>query len=341
MRKKISGELLDRYLRGECSLAEKEFVKSWYQSFNQDDDRISDMDEIEKQLLRDRMFGQITNNLADDAAFTGTGKVVRLTFLKYAAVAAAAMVIIAYFLWPSHNSKPQLASNAPVIISNTGKNIREQKLGDGSHVWLSPGARITYSKDFGSKNRELSMSGEAFFEVTKNPQKPFIINSGHIVTEVWGTSFRVRDTRQASFADVAVVTGKVSVSLPGVALANINKPIPANTASSVMIYPDQHVTYTNKDNALHAAKEKQADLKLWKKNNLSFDNATVKDVIPLLSKTFGLNIHSDSKTIDDYYITADFNDLNFPQIMEVLRNTLNINYEINGNNVLLTKNQTN
>ncbi len=339
MRKRISGALLDKYLKGECSPEEKEFIKNWYESFSPEDDGVSGMNDLEKQLLRDRMFMQISGKVASDEDIAAGGKVVRLKFLSYAA-AVAAIIFIAYLVLPGHHKNQQTApaSSQIVTINNTGKNIREQTLNDGSRVWLSPGTQITYNKSFGSANRELAMSGEAFFEVTKNPQKPFIINSGHIITEVWGTSFRVRDGKQATSADVSVVTGKVSVSLPGTAPVNINKPLPANSKSLVMLYPDQQAVYSGKDNALHTKQEKQADLLIWKKISLSFDNATVKDVIPLLDKTFSLNIHSSDETINNYFITADFNGLNFPQIMEVLRNTLNINYEINGNNVTLTKN---
>lgn len=339
MRKKISGELLDRYLKGECTPEEEAFVKSWYDSFHQDDDYISSADNIEKQLLRDRMFMQISTNLSSDEDFSGRRKVIRLSYFGYAA-AVAAVFLIAYLIIPFHTQKQQTAATTEqlVTITNNSKTIREQTLNDGSHVWLNPGAQLTFAKSFGQVNRRLSMSGEAFFEVTKNPQKPFIIRSSHIVTEVWGTSFRVRDTKQSASADVAVVTGKVSVSLPGKTPANISKHIPANTTSSVMLYPDQQATYSGKDNELHTGNGKQPDLLVWEKANLSFDNAKVKDVIPLLDRTFGLNIRTNNKTIDNYYITVDFNGLNFPQVMEVLRNTLNINYEINGKDIVLMKN---
>lgn len=337
MRKRISGELLDRYLKGDCSTDEKEFIKRWYGSFNQDDDQISGMNAIEKQVLRDRMFMQISGKLPGQNS-AKRGKIVQLRFLKYAA-AIAAIVFIGYLALPIRSKNQQTAAiSGQIIINNTGKNIREQVLNDGSRVWLSPGAQITYNKSFGHVSRRLAMSGEAFFEVTKNPKKPFIINSGHIITEVWGTSFRVRDAKQAAFADVSVVTGKVSVSLPGTAPVNINKSLPANSRSIVMLYPDQQAVYSGKDNALHTKHEKPADLLIWKKISLSFDNARIRDVMPLLNKSFGLNIQAGDATISNYYITVDFNGLNFPQIMEVLRNTLNINYEINGKNVILMKN---
>lgn len=336
MRRKISGDLLDRYLRGECSPGEKEFVKNWYQSFNQDDDHVSGMDDNEKQLLRDSMYARISGLLSTDSTAKG-GKVIQLKFLRYAA-AIAAIAFITYLVLPIHIKQASSVADQNIIVHNSGKKIREQVLNDGSHVWLSPGAQLTYSKSFGRLDRKLSMSGEAFFEVTKNPQKPFIINSGHIITEVWGTSFRVRDARQAQFADVSVVTGKVSVSLPGTPPVNINKPLPANTRASVMLYPNQQVIYSGKDKALHASQENRADLLIWKKTNLSFDNATVRNVMPLLNKTFGLNIHTNDDSINNYYITADFDGLNFPQIMEVLHTTLNINYQIDGKNVVLIKN---
>jgi ferric-dicitrate binding protein FerR (iron transport regulator) len=97
------------------------------------------------------------------------------------------------------------------------------------------------------------------------------------------------------------------------------------------------VEYLETDKKLHADLKNAEGLQLWKKANLSFDNTLVKDMIPLLDKAFGLNIRTADKSLREYFVTADLNELNFPEVMDVLKNTLNINYEIDGNNVLLIK----
>jgi transmembrane sensor len=339
MRKKISEQLLDTYLKGECTPDEERFVKEWYYSFKDDEDNISHLNDTERHRLKQRMYRHISDTLAADKGFAvrTQNRITKFTYLKYAALIIAAIGMVYLFL-PFRHKKQSLVSHQFTTISNTSKSIREQILADGSIVWLSPGAHITYARDFGYINRQLTMSGEAFFEVTKNPLKPFIINSGHIITKVWGTSFRVRDPKDAANAEVSVVTGKVSVSLPNPG-STVNKEMVANTYKSIMLYPRQQAEYSKKDNAIHA--DPQTDIEellIWKKTKLAFDNTRVKEAIPLLSKEFGLNIRTADKNLDNYFVTADFNGLNFAEVMEVLRNTLNISYEMNGKDVLFTKN---
>jgi transmembrane sensor len=342
MQKKISEQLLDAYLKGECTPDEERFVKEWYYSFKNDEDNISGLNDTERHLLKERMYLHISDTLVADKGFAVRvqNRATKFTYLKYAALLIAAIYIV-YLVLPFRHKKqlPASSSQQFITINNTSKSIREQILADGSIVWLSPGANITYARDFGYINRQLTMSGEAFFEVTKNPLKPFIINSGHIITKVWGTSFRVIDPKDAANAEVAVVTGKVSVSLPNSG-NTVNKQMAANTYKTIMLYPTQQAEYSEKDNAIHA--DPQTDIEellIWKKTKLAFDNSQIKEVIPLVSREFGLNIRTADKNLDNYFVTADFNGLNFAEVMEVLRNTLNLSYEINGKEVILTKNQ--
>jgi transmembrane sensor len=342
MKKIISERLLEKYLKGECTPQEELHVKEWYYSFKDDADNLSSLNETQKRQLQERMYQHIAEKLATDKAFIPAGqkKYAVLKYVKYPAIAAAALYAL-YVLLPFQLAKKTLPAPVQqlITVTNNGKKIRMLVLKDGSHVWLEPGGRITYPALFGQTNRLLSMSGEAFFEVTKDPRKPFVITSGRIITKVWGTSFRVRDVRNETTAQVSVLTGKVSVSVPGALSINEKKPVAVNNSRIVLLYPHQQVEYLETDRKLHTGIKNEDGLQLWKKTNLSFDNTPVKDMIPLLNKAFGLNIHTSDKSLAAYFVTADLNELNFPEVMEVLRNTLNINYEIYGNNVLLIKGQ--
>jgi ferric-dicitrate binding protein FerR (iron transport regulator) len=194
-------------------------------------------------------------------------------------------------------------------------------------VWLSPGAQLKYSKVFTGNTRQVSMSGESFFEVTKNPAKPFIINSGHIITKVWGTSFRVRDIKGAATADVTVVTGKVSVKSAADEKQN-------GAVNEVMLYPKQQVVF-NHNNLKTNKQAPTRELMIWQKMNLSFDNAPLKQVATTLDKDFDVNISITNDTIKSYTLNADFNGLNLPEILEILHKTLNVSYDIAGGNISL------
>ena len=92
-------------------------------------------------------------------------------------------------------------SNMPQIIT----------LSDGSSVLLQPNSKLSYPKIFIGNQRKVYLSGEAFFEISKNPKKPFFVYANEIVTKVVGTSFRIRAYSNQPNVEVLVRTGKVKV----------------------------------------------------------------------------------------------------------------------------------
>ncbi|SDD74117.1 FecR family protein [Mucilaginibacter pineti] len=342
MNEPITAYLLNKYLQGDCTPEEEAVVKEWYNSFEADTDHISAISEPQKQAIKDRLRNNIQARIAslnEEPVFETQPQVqksnVRTLIYTLSGVAAAVIIFFGIY-FNKQTAAPDTADNVELVnVTNTTKSIYEQVLSDGSHVWLSPGAQLKFSKKFTGNTREVTMTGESFFEITKNPAKPFIIYSNNMVTKVWGTSFRVRDSKNLSFADVSVVTGKVSVKLvKSNSFGHNNKAL-----NEVMIYPNQQVTYSKKNNEL---KEKfNIDIKelhIWKKVNISFDNATIESVMPVLNKRFEVNIHTADTKLNAYLLNADFNDLNLPQIMELLKKTLNVSYEVDGTDILLVRN---
>ncbi|RCH56115.1 hypothetical protein DJ568_05050 [Mucilaginibacter hurinus] len=337
MDKGIPTALLDKYLKGTCSAEEELIVREWYNSFVNDDDQVSSYTNAEKVKLQFKIKQAIESNIEllqktnPEGVTTSKFSIKRLS---YAVTGIAAMLVIAVGLvLLNAQYKPATGVSAPLemvnIVNNT-KIIQEQILSDGSHVWLYPGAKISFPKLFTGNTREVTMSGASFFDVAKNAAKPFIIYSEHMVTKVWGTSFRVRDSKASGFADVTVVTGKVSVKSIKSSEDKIEE---------VMLHPNEQVTYIKQKEILNSKKRvRESDLDIWKKINLSFDNAPIKTVIPVLNRHYNVNIVSTDEKLDNYLLNADFNGLNFVSVMEILRKTLNVSYEINNTNIILKNN---
>lgn len=99
----------------------------------------------------------------------------------------------------------------PVQEVKASTERRQVSLEDGSRVWLEPGSRLAYPRHFGADKREVVLEGEAFFEVARNPNRPFYVYANEVVTKVLGTSFRISAFDNARQVLVAVKTGKVSV----------------------------------------------------------------------------------------------------------------------------------
>lgn len=330
MKKQIPAYLLKKYLKGQCTAEEELAVEEWYNSFENESDHISAISALQKRRLKSRIKSRIGTAIDDRHSSNRS-----LKYIVYAVSGIAASLIIA-FVFFKKAAKAPVGDTGLITVTNTTKNIYKQVLSDGSHVWMMPGAQISYDRNFTGNKREITLTGESFFEVTKNPSKPFIIYSGNLITKVWGTSFRVRDSKELPYADVTVVTGKVSVKL--LHPSSFHKQIKAssNIADEVMIYPNQQVTYVKKSEQF--AEKPKADmtaLVIWKKTSISFDNRPLKEVIPALDKAYHVNITTADEKIKSYLLNADFNGINFPEIMEILHKALDVDYEIKGQDVVL------
>jgi len=339
MKKQISAELLNKYLKGQCTPEEEAHIDQWYSSYQNNFDHISSISDSQKEVIKSRIQSRVNQNidLKRQPADPARGKVRAIVF-ALSGVAASVLIVLAILL--NHQTSNTANNSDVLIVTNNTSNIYEQILSDGSHVWLNPGAQIKFSKVFSGNKREISMTGESFFEITKNPAKPFVIYSGNLVTKVWGTSFRIRDSKNMPYADVTVVTGKVSVKLLHTGSLHTKNAISDGGNGEVMIYPTQKVTYNKVNEAFkESIKTDMKDLQIWKKINVEFDSRPMSDVLPVLDKEFDVNITANDDKINAYLLNADFNGLNLMQVLELVHKTLNVNYEMKGNNIILTSNQ--
>jgi len=129
----------------------------------------------------------------------------RRSWLRIAAVAAV-FIVGGWFTWNSFSSNMDW-QNVAVVDAK-----KEMKLSDGSQVWVNQKSNFSYPTEFSDEKRLVKLSGEAFFDITKNPKKPFIIESGDLEVKVLGTSFNVRNYENENFAQITVRSGKVQVT---------------------------------------------------------------------------------------------------------------------------------
>lgn len=329
MQKPTPTQLIDKYLAGTCSVEEEAQLLEWYNSFKEIEDPLLLVSGKEKRKLKLKMLAKISQK----AELSNSPK--RMNgFVFYAAASIAAVFLLISMLYKADKaevftevSKPSL----PSVVSFTNRSFKIHKytLPDKSIVWLKPNAFIKYNKHFIEKIRRVEFSGEAFFEVQKDRQHPFHIYSGHVVTEVLGTSFNVKANDKENTTEVSVVTGKVLVRSENKAKGR--KP------ESVYLHPKEKVTYIKDVDKLVKLDINDQVLDIWKKSTLSFDNAPVANVIQALNRTFKSTIIIADSKVNDYTLKADFTDVNLPTIMELLSKSLNITYKIQGDDIIISQ----
>jgi ferric-dicitrate binding protein FerR (iron transport regulator) len=319
-------ELIKKYIDGRCSPDEAEAVQAWYDSFDgsQSPEQLTDAEQVE---LRTRLMSHIRANIISLDRRLPVPSVQRyLHRLSWSmAGVAALLILIAGYFFMRTKDPMEFTAVVPSIIkvNNLTKKIQKLNLSDGSILWLSPQSVLEYPRKFSGSRREVKMSGEIFFEISRDKDHPFIVSSGEVLTKVLGTSFRIQAHHDRA-TEVSVITGKVSVRLE-------NK-----ERSEVFIVANQKAVFMKDKNVLKTDRENTPSMKIWHKTAMNFDNHSVRTVIEKLNKTFLVNIRSSDDKLLDYVLTADFNNQNLPSILEMMSRSLNISYEINERDIVLT-----
>ncbi|WP_321480846.1 FecR domain-containing protein [uncultured Bacteroides sp.] len=189
---------------------------------------------------------------------------------------------------------------------------------DGSTIVLHAGSTIDYPTEFTGKTREISLVGEAYFDIKHDPHKPFIIHTGKVKTTVLGTAFNIKAWPNRKNIIVSVTRGKVRVENEKKVLAvlTINQEIKYNLQSA-----------TIKQHEVNAEKI----VNDWTKQDLNFDACTLESIAQMLSKRFGKDIIITSPNLAKTQIVSSFSGT------ESLHNILDILCTINANTEFIEK----
>jgi ferric-dicitrate binding protein FerR (iron transport regulator) len=258
---------------------------------------------------------------------------------KYAAiliVAVTAGIVLYNVIRPGATDNVNLAdkdlpqkTNDITEEINTTDEKKTVRLADGSTIHLSPNAVIRYSRQFTTgTTRDIYLSGEAFFEVSKDPNKPFRVFSHELITKVLGTSFTIKANEGDKQISVVVRTGKVSVYN-----SNNEKDregINSQKLTGVVLTPNQELVFSR--DGLKFQKtliEKPVLINPAEvKNDFQYEDVPVAEVFEQLEKAFGIDIVYDKETIKNCKITADLDDESIYKKLELICRVMDARYDI-------------
>ncbi|RYE26899.1 MAG: FecR family protein [Sphingobacteriaceae bacterium] len=337
MNNKQLAELLDKYVKGSCTAEEATVINNWYDKHNGNPEIIDSLSDKKRELLKVRMLNNVLQQIDsnNNQGYVSKKRFVNSWGIKLAVAAALLIFIKIIYSEYRKNSTPLKLSNTQVRkkITNNTSNILKQILPDKSIVWLNPQAKLEFPKNFNKNSRDVIMEGDCFFEVSKNSQRPFVIQSRHLITKVWGTTFKVSDNFNAATAQVTVVTGKVSVSEKS---SNSNLADNKLNPNEIILLPKQAIVFKNDNKRFYTSRNADvSDLNMYKHINLIFNNAKLIEIIAVLNKRFGVDIRVEDKTLADKIMDADLTELNLPEVLEVLKASLQLNYEVKSNLIYL------
>lgn len=237
---------------------------------------------------------------------------------------AAAAILVVVFLTGIGLGDGILKTQIPVsytkIIAPEG-NKTQIVLPDSTHVWLNSGSELQYPSDYTAQNRNVSMKGECFFDVVKDPEHPFIVRGTKLQVKVFGTRFNINEDDAKDHTDVTLVSGKVQV------LNLKNEPV-----SELM--PGQQLVYNNGISHVQKAENIEA-LTAWLNNMLIFDNQPFEEVIHYLEKWYGVKIQLDQSLYYSHNYTFKVKTESLREVLNLISVITPIEYNIEGEQVII------
>ncbi len=195
--------------------------------------------------------------------------------------------------------------------------MSELVLPDGTHVWLNSGTKLEYPLNFG-KQREVNLSGEAYFEVKKDEKHPFIVNTRTVNVEVLGTSFNVTSFPDEDRTEVVLATGKVQ-------LFTGTYPDRKDVAS---LSPNQSAVYNHATKELSVNQVKVDKYTAWKDGILMFADDPMSEVARKLSRWFNVEVVLETHELDEYVYKATFKEESLTQVLDLLKISAPIEYTV-------------
>ena len=304
-------ETLYKFFDGKASREEKEAVRIWLES----------SPENEQELFKEREF-------FDAMILSGSTKVagmekksrpfyrtVLLEAIKIAAVFAITVASGTYF-YKSEICKIGEAMNTITVPAGQRANLT---LPDGTNVWLNARSEMRYPAVFTGNKREITLDGEAYFEVAADPDRLFVVEGGGVVVKVHGTVFNMKAREKQDHVDVSLLSGLVVVENHGVS-RSLN---PGETAVCKKSVP--------------SIEKKTTDVSiscLWAKESLRFEKKTIYELTGYLSEWYGMDIRLDPSLPTDQAYTFTITHESLEEVLCLIAKITPIEYVFDEDNTV-------
>jgi ferric-dicitrate binding protein FerR (iron transport regulator) len=306
-------KLMSKFLEGKTSLGDEKELRNKLQSGVSDD--------FEAELALDHLVvsnGLLTlsddfdSRLLEKLEESNPIKKSRLLWPVVTGIAASLLLVATYFGLNSNNFE---------TVATAGGNF-QIKLADGSTITLNKNSKLQYPKEFDDDTRDVVLFGEAFFEISPDPNKPFIVKSGNSTTTVLGTSFNIRNYEDDDHIEVTVLTGKVSFS--------------SKSNSELLLKGDRAALSKISNTIEKKSNQMKGNITSWKSKKLNFNDQLLGEVITDLERYFDISIEVKNRELLQCHFKGSFQNADMPEILRTLEYVFGISYEKQGKSYILS-----
>ena len=326
--------IIAKYFAGEASLEEKDELTTWIEENKEHARwfaRLKDLDQaihpsftpsaIHTEQAHEKFMDQLRRESRNQKFRT-----LMIRCQRIAAILFLPIAFLATYLLAEKFSAPEL-TEAWQTITTPYRTYSQINLPDGSKVWLNGGSTFQYPLAFHNGNRAVKLTGEAYVEVESDKKHPFIVQTKNMNVTATGTAFNVNAFNVDSISAVTMVEGITDVDMQG---------------TSRRMLPGEHIVYDKQKGNYTVTKTDPNKWCSWRNGKIIFENDRLEYVFHRLNQLYNVNITVCDSVINSYVYHATFTDETLPEILEMLKISTPIYYEIqktNSNNPHAPKQQ--
>lgn len=280
----MNKELLYRFFEGCSSIEEMKQIKAWAEA----------SEENRKLFLYERkLFNTLlivgSSRKTEQRANPKLKKHVIGEFLKIASIIVLTACLTATLFIEQKSTDADVALQTLIVPAGQRVNLT---LPDGSNVWLNANTTLTYPTSFMKDKREVTLNGEAYFEVSHNLKRPFVVHTDKMDIEVLGTTFNVEAYAAKGIFETSLMEGKVAIKAT------------ADTVNSIILSPNHKATLIG--GQFVTDKIDDYNVYKWREGLYCFKNKPFADVLKDLEKYYDLEIRIDNARIEPVALTGKF-----------------------------------
>ena len=255
--------------------------------------------------------------------------------ILYAVAVAASVIGFSFFVYFKINAKEQVKNSLNEVATKRGSKSFI-KLPDGTQVWLNADSKLTFKENFGDKTREVSLNGEAFFDVFHDAQHPFIIHTGKADVKVLGTTFNIKNYALDKTMEATLIKGKIEVTL-------IDRP-----DEKIIIHPSEKIIISKENKSPSVGKNRNTAVAVvnkvilttatfkdsliaetsWVKDKMVIVNQPLSTIAEELERKFAVTIVFKTNAVKQYRYTGVFDKETVSEIFHIIQLSRKINYSI-------------
>jgi transmembrane sensor len=306
-------ELLTRYVKGEATQEEEKLLGLFFESYQKED--IMDAASRLPAHAKEEMLRNIYDKIGLPAAAARNW--------GWRIAAAVSLILVVSFVFFRNDLLNVTEEAASVTMIDESSPLGQKAslvLPDGTKVTLNSGSSIRYPSRFSITNREVILTGEAYFEVVPDPAKPFIIQAGITSTQVLGTTFNICAVTGKN-VEVTLVEGSVKVR--------------STAENSAVLQPSQQAVI---DAATSLITLQHVDVRRftsWKDNLIFLENTSLKEAAGVLEKWYDVRITLQNPRLEKCLITAKYQDESLENVLKSLEFLLKVEIRKNGKQITI------